>query len=297
MTNKQRIAYSACAVLWGTSFFTIRYAQFGEGAFPPIPLGALRFSLAFLLVVALRIFFPSLAGTTRRRDVILLGTLGVLNGIGIALLCTAENTISSGAAAILTSLSVVLVAVYAALRKCTKNSIQAVIAALMGVFGVYLLFKDQSHASLHGIWLMVVYAAIIALFNQGVKQFGSSSSNLDVLLLVFGPMAVTLWLINLLMGWQPLPVVRLTPSLVLVYMATCTTVLPYLLYAGLMKALSTVQVISMNLAMPAVALVCDFFWEREARIGKAGYFGAALITAAIFACLRHQEAKTVAATK
>src|SRR5690606_708984 len=107
------LALATVYLVWGSTYLGIRFAL--EGGFPPFLLGGLRFVLAGALLFA----FLRLRGTPaptpgQWRNAAVLGLLLVLLGNG--LVNVAEQTVSSGMAAVAVAAEPIWIGLFAALR-------------------------------------------------------------------------------------------------------------------------------------------------------------------------------------
>lgn len=91
------VALGIVYVVWGSTYLGIRFAL--EGGYPPLLMAALRFLVAGALLYAV-LRLRGVAAPTARQwpSLLLMGTL--LLGLGNGLVCVAEQTVSSGLAAV-----------------------------------------------------------------------------------------------------------------------------------------------------------------------------------------------------
>jgi drug/metabolite transporter (DMT)-like permease len=100
-------------LVWGSTYLGIRFAL--EGGYPPLLMGGVRFIVAGLLVFAVLRWRGVPAPTPRQwRNATFMGTL--LLGGGNGLVCIAQQTVSSGLAAIAVASAPLWMAVFLVLR-------------------------------------------------------------------------------------------------------------------------------------------------------------------------------------
>ncbi len=91
------VALSIVYVIWGSTYLGIRLAL--EGGFPPLLMGGLRFLAAGSLLYAMLRLRRVVAPTPRQwRDLAFMGLL--LLGLGNGMVCIAQQSVSSGLAAV-----------------------------------------------------------------------------------------------------------------------------------------------------------------------------------------------------
>lgn len=91
------VALAIVYVIWGSTYLGIRFAL--EGGFPPLLMGGLRFLVAGSLLYAVLRWRGVVAPTRRQwRDLAFMGLL--LLGLGNGMVCIAQQSVSSGLAAV-----------------------------------------------------------------------------------------------------------------------------------------------------------------------------------------------------
>ena len=107
------LALAAVYVVWGSTYLAIRFAL--EGGWPPLLMGGLRFIASGLVLYAV-LRWRGLAAPTlaQWRNAAFMGVL--LLGMGNGLVCIAEQTVSSGLAAVAVASVPLWMALFAALR-------------------------------------------------------------------------------------------------------------------------------------------------------------------------------------
>ena len=135
------IAYAIVYVVWGSTYFSIRVAL--QGGFPPMLLGAFRFLLAGVLLLA----WCALKGEKLfiLKNVLNAAVSGVLLlFVGIGIVIWVEQTLPSAMAAILVSAAPIwfVLLEYPKWSENLRNK-WTITGLIIGFFGVILLFAEQ----------------------------------------------------------------------------------------------------------------------------------------------------------
>lgn len=150
------VALALVYVVWGSTYLAIRFAL--EGGFPPLLMAGSRFLLAgALMYVVLRLRG---AAAPSRQQWGLSAVMGVaLLGLGNGLVCIAEQTVSSGLAAVAIASVPLWIGLFSALRGERPSRIEWV-GLLIGFAGVAWLNAGSGalRASLPGMLALIVAA-------------------------------------------------------------------------------------------------------------------------------------------
>ncbi len=134
------LALAVVYLVWGSTYLAIRFAL--EGGWPPLLMAGLRFVAAgSILYAVLRLRGTPAPTRAQWRNSAFVGVL--LLGIGNGLVCVAEQTVSSGLAAVAVSSVPLWMALFAALRGERPRRLEAVGLAL-GFAGVVWLNAGSS---------------------------------------------------------------------------------------------------------------------------------------------------------
>src|SRR5690606_21511342 len=107
------LALSAVYVVWGSTYLAIRFAL--EGGWPPLLMGGVRFLVSgSFLYVLLRLRGMPAPTRGQWRNAAFVGVL--LLAVGNGLVCVAEQTVSSGLAAVAVASMPLWMALFAAMR-------------------------------------------------------------------------------------------------------------------------------------------------------------------------------------
>jgi drug/metabolite transporter (DMT)-like permease len=106
-------ALAAVYLVWGSTYLGIRFAL--EGGYPPLLMAGMRFLVAGgLLYGVLRARGVAAPSRAQWRDIAIMGTL--LLGLGNGMVCIAQQTVSSGLAAVAVASCPLWMGLFAALR-------------------------------------------------------------------------------------------------------------------------------------------------------------------------------------
>ena len=107
------LALAAVYLIWGSTYLAIRFAL--KGGWPPLLMGGLRFLFAgALLYAALRLRGVAAPTPVQWRSMAFMGAL--LLGLGNGMVCIAEQTVSSGLAAVAVASAPLWMSLFAAMR-------------------------------------------------------------------------------------------------------------------------------------------------------------------------------------
>ncbi len=150
------LALAAVYLIWGSTYLAIRFAL--EGGWPPLLMGGLRFLLSGTLLYAV-LRLRGVAAPTRAqwRNVAFMGLL--LLAVGNGLVCIAEQTVSSGLAAVAVASVPLWMALFAALRGEHPRRIEW-IGLGIGFIGVAWLNAGSSLTATPGGLVALLVAAI-----------------------------------------------------------------------------------------------------------------------------------------
>ncbi len=149
------LALAAVYLIWGSTYLAIRYAL--EGGFPPFLLGGVRFLIAGALMYAvLRWRGVPAPGRAQWGNAAVMGVLLLLFGNGMVNL--AEQTVSSGMAAVAVASAPLWMGIFSAIRGQQPNRMEW-LGLGIGFIGVLWLNLDSSlSASMVGLVALLVAA-------------------------------------------------------------------------------------------------------------------------------------------
>ena len=146
------IALAAVYVIWGSTYLAIRYALVG---FPPYLLGGIRFLIAGgIMLVVLRARGEALPTRPQWRNAAIMGLL--LLGLGNGLVNVAEQSVSSGLAAVAVASAPIWMALFARARGDHPSRLEWLGVAIGFVGVVWLNAGSSLRASPYGLVALLV---------------------------------------------------------------------------------------------------------------------------------------------
>lgn len=285
------IAYVACALVWGTTWYAIRVC-IGPGGWPPFLSAAVRFTLAAaILAVALALGL----GKPRpdRRAVRWLAVAGLLNAVGYALVYEAEREIAGGVAAVLYGTMPLITATIAGVTRTERLRPSAVAGALVGLAGIAVIFRDRMSVSAGqalGVVMVLGSVTCASTFSVILKRHASRSSAFANTAVFFPTTAAGLWLLTAALERQPPPSpLPFAPTAALVYLAVLGSVVTFGAYFYLVRHVSLATVTTLVLLEPVVALFVDALFERRAEASALTYAGAAITASGVLVTILFGE--------
>jgi drug/metabolite transporter (DMT)-like permease len=280
------LAYCTCALVWGTTWFTVRVC-IGPGGYPTIEAAALRFTLATLILApwALRL-------RSRPRGVGQWGWLvvaGILDAAGYALVYLGEERVPGGLAAVLFATQPLVMATLLTITGMERIRPTDVVGAFVSLAGVALIFADRVDVSAHqAVGVALVLGSMLAstLYAMVLKRHAEGLHAVVSTAIFIGVTAVVLWIAVLVRGdvhvpWPP-PV---APTMALVYLAVMGSVVTFVTYIWLIGHVKLMTVGTLSFVLPVIALVMDALFEREIRLEPRAYVGIAITLAGLLVSL------------
>jgi len=279
------VAYLACALIWGTTWFAIRVC-IGEGAYPTLAALALRFVIAF--VVLLPLALRARPWPTGKAWLYLV-LAGVLDAAAYLLVYLGEERVSGGLAAVVYGTQPLILALLLQVFRIESISGRHVAGAVLSIGGVAVLFLDRLHVSTSqafGIVLVLGSVLLATMYSMVMKR--QSTGGLVATTIFIGVTALVLSAIAVAAGepipWPP-PV---APTVALLYLALIGSVAAFLFYFWLLERTSLMVTSTLVFVFPLVALVTDALFEREIALGGRAYLGAAITLAGLAVTLRRK---------
>ncbi len=265
-------AFLIVYIVWGSTYYFIAKALVG---FPPFILGALRFTMAGLLLLA----WCKLNGQKifDRKNIVNSGVSGILMlGVGTGSVFWVEQFISSGLVAIIVSSTAIwFVVLDKKLWKQNFNSKLTVTGLIVGFLGVILLFWDQlsgfevgqDKRTIIGMILLMLcpisWAAgsLYAKYHSSKNDNGSVSTSWQMLIsgLAFVPASIISGeTVNFDFGAVPN-----SAWWSMAYLITFGSLLAYSAYVWLLKVRPATQVSTYAYVNPVVAVLLGVFLNNE----------------------------------
>jgi drug/metabolite transporter (DMT)-like permease len=274
------LAYAACALIWGTTWFAIRLCIGGSEGYPPFASAAIRFLLAAAILYGLRALGWAGQPPRDRRQRRWVAFSGVLCGLGYGLVYAGETHISGGLAAVIFGTLPLVTAVVTQVTGAERNSLVSLGGFAVALTGIAVIYRDRMSSAVGqaaGVALVFASVCVCAVYNLLLKRHTRESDPLATNSIFLGTAGLSLTLFAAVFehrwpAWPP----PLTPTLALLYLTVMGSVVTFALYFFLIRRLSLSAVSTLVLIEPILALAIDTAWERQVRLGPSAYLGAAL---------------------
>lgn len=267
------VAYFLIYVVWGSTYYFIGVALHG---FPPFLLGALRFSAAGLILLAVcslrgeRVFRPGLVRRSAVSGIVLLF-------VDMAVVMLAQRYVSSSLVAIVASSTAIWIMVFdVPMWKRNFHNAATIGGILLGFAGVGLLYAEQLGAvsemhrhNEYGILLLIggciswalgtLYAKYRSSKEENVNAFAGSAWQMLFASLMF-------WIFAWVSGdvadtdFSSIPT---TAWLSLGYLIVFGSLLAYSAYVWLLKVRPATEVATHAYVNPVVAVIIGSGWGGE----------------------------------
>lgn len=277
-------AYLACALIWGTTWFAIRVC-IAPGAYPTLAALALRFAIAFVLMLPIAL---AARPWPRGSAWFYLVLAGVLDAIAYTLVYIGEERVPGGLAAVVYGTQPLILALLLQVFRVESISRRHIVGALISIAGVAVLFLDRldvSRAQAVGVALVVGSVVASTCYSMVMKSQRAGMAPTSVFI---GVTALVLGIVALVtrtpIPWPP----PLVPTLALVYLAVIGTVVAFMLYFWLLDRTSLLITSTLVFVFPLVALATDALFEREIALTPRAYLGAAVTLAGLAVSLRRR---------
>jgi len=269
--------YALVCLIWGSTWLAIK---FGLEGVPPFLGAGLRFTLAGAIMWVLVLFSglsPRLTPRGRRAAV----SAGVLGfAVCYALVYWAETRVSSGLVAVLCAVAPLVTALLTAFVARTETLSRGKAAGIaIGIAGVVLLFRPQEGvASADTMGLLAAFVSSVGAAGNLVAQSLWSKQDDARVLNAWSMSLGAGLLLGLSFCVERGSVVAWTPANVgaIFYLAILGTVVAFLSYYKLIRALPATQVSMITLIFPVVAVLLGRLVLGERLAGNA-VLGIALI--------------------
>jgi drug/metabolite transporter (DMT)-like permease len=267
------LAYLACALIWGTTWFAIRVSI---AEYPTFVALALRFALAAAILLPLA---ARARPWPRGRVWGWLVLSGVLDAIGYLLVYLGEERVPGAVAAVVYGTQPLILALLLTALRIEGLTRRHVIGAVISIAGVIVLFLDRLDVSANqavGVALVLGSVLTATLYSTIMKQKAAGQNGLIATTIFLTVTAVVLGVVAICAGdaipW-PLPV---GPTLALVYLAVVGSVTAFLLYFWLLERTGLVVTSTLVFVFPLVAIATDALFEHELPLTARAYVGAGI---------------------
>ncbi len=286
------LAYLACALIWGTSWYGIRVC-IGEGGYPTFLAAALRFVLAGAILCAICAVGFGRPGPSSRRAWAWTIVAGLLNGVGYTLVYLAEERITGGLSAVLYGTYPILLAGIGTATGVERPTARALIGALIALGGIAVIFADRldsSPAQSAGVAMVLGSVLLCTFYNLIFKRHAQDQHPIATTTIFLSATAAVLVVVTLLTGPTTLPTpLPLSPTLALLYLGLFGSVIAFGCHIFLVKRVSLMTLSTLVFVHPLVALSADALFESQ-RLSPRTWLGVGItftgIVASVFALPR-----------
>jgi len=277
-------AYALCALIWGTTWFAIRVC-IADGGFPTLAAAALRFAIAFAVLLPMALRRPWPRGSTWAYLVL----AGLLDACAYSFVYLGEERVPGGLAAVVYGTQPLILALMLQMFRIERIARRHVIGALISLAGVGLLFLDRLDVSAsQAFGVVLVIGSVIAATGYSMVMKKQTTSGIVPTTIFLGVTAIAIGVVALVahstVPWPP----PLVPTLALLYLALVGTVVAFLAYFWLLDSTSLLVTSTLVFVFPLVALATDAAFERAITLGPRAYAGAAVTLAGLAVSLRRR---------
>jgi drug/metabolite transporter (DMT)-like permease len=295
LTKRQIILFIIPAIIWGSTWYVIKFQL---GTVDPLLSVAYRFILAGLILFGICI----VTGKRMRfslHEHFLMFLLGFsLFGLNYWFVYMAETGLTSGVVAVIFSLIIFFNIFFNVVLLKGKIKKDVVFAAILGVIGTILLFKNELKSfSLNSediIVLLFCFGGLISASLGNIISAYKQKKNIPVMQSnAFGMLygGVSMFLIVLILGKPVTFDFSVSYSLSLVYLAVFGSVVAFSIYLKLLGEIGPDRSVYNALITPAIAMVISTIFE-DYRWNIFAFAGIAFLFAGNFIVLRFKTQKS-----
>ena len=297
MTTRQYILFALPALIWGSTWFAIKF-QLGE--VDPLVSVSYRFILAGLLLI----IFSHVSGKRMKfslREHFLMFLLGLsLFGINYWFVYEAETMLTSGVVAVIFSLIIFFNIFFNAILLKGKIKADVIFAAILGVSGTALLFKNEWNnfnlASGNAVVFLLCLGGLVFASLGNILSAYKQRRNIPVLQAnAFGMLygGISMFLIVLVTG-KPISFdTSLSYSVSLVYLTLFGSIVAFSSYLKLLGEIGPDRSVYVTLITPAIALLISTFFEGY-RWDLYAFMGLVLLFSGNILAVRFKSKKATA---
>lgn len=295
MTRRQIILFIIPAIIWGSTWYVIKFQL---GTVDPLVSVSYRFILAGLIL-----FTICIATGKRMRfslhEHFLMFLLGFsLFGLNYWFVYMAETALTSGVVAVIFSLIIFFNIFFNVILLKGKIKKDVVFAAILGVIGTILLFKNELKSfSLNSediIVLLFCFGGLISASLGNIISAYKQKKNIPVLQSnAFGMLygGVSMFLIVLILRKPVTFDFSIQYSMSLVYLAVFGSIVAFSIYLKLLGEIGPDRSVYNALITPAIAMVISTIFEGY-RWNIFAFAGIAFLFAGNFIVLRFKTQKS-----
>jgi len=278
--SKVILAYTACALIWGTTWYAIRVC-IGPQGYPTFPAAALRFTISSLVLAVVWFFYRKQIKQPTTRELFWITLAGLLSGVAYGLLYSAEEKIAGGLAAVLSATAPLIAAIMAMMTRTERLCKTTIYGSLVALVGVATVFHDRmqvSTAQASAVGILLFNAFLNSSSNVAMKHNAQQTAALASNTIFFLAAATTLWFTAVAAGDcsipSPLPVV---PTIALIYLTLFGTLVAFACFFYLLRSTRLSNAMTLAFVTPIIALIVDAFWERNVTLTMESYVGIGIV--------------------
>lgn len=280
MSRAVVVAYLACALIWGTTWYAIRVC-IGPGGFPTLLALALRFALAALVLLPLALRTRSRPSGATWAWLVL---AGILDAGGYLLVYLGEERVSGAVAAVVYGTQPLILALGLTAVRLERLTREHVLGAVISLGGVVVLFLDRLDVSARqaaGLAMVVGSVVVSTTYSMILKRHAGRVHTVVATTIFIAVTALVVGVVALIAGepvpWPP----PAGPTAALVYLALVGSVIAFLAYFWLLERTTLLVTSTLVFVYPLVAIAVDALFERELPLGPRAYVGAAITLAGL----------------
>ena len=297
MTNRQYILFAIPAIIWGSTWYAIKFQL---GIVDPLLSVAFRFLLAGIILISFCIVTGrSLKFSLKEHLLILLFGL-IMFGFNYWFVYEAETTLTSGVVAVIFSLIIVFNIIFNAILLKGKIKQELVLAALLGIIGTALLFKNELSSFTFGskdvILLLICFGGIITASLGNILSAYKQRRKIPVIQanafgMLYGGLAM--FIIVILLN-KPITFDNSAKYISsLFYLAVVGSIIAFSTYLKLLGEIGPDHSVYVAVITPAIAIVISTIFENY-KWDLFAFAGIFLLFSGNFLALRLRKQKSVA---
>lgn len=276
MTTKQYILFTIPALIWGSTWYVIKF-QLGE--VDPLLSVAYRFILAGLILISFCIVTKRTLKFSPKEH-FLTFLLGLsLFGINYWFVYESETILTSGVVAVIFSLIIFFNIFFNAVLLKGKVKPDVIVAAILGVSGTFLLFKEELGTfSLNNkdsfVFLLCLGGLVTASLGNILSAYKQKKKIPVIQSNAFGMLygGISMFILVLILDKPVVFENSINYILSLIYLAVFGSVIAFSTYLKLLGEIGPDRSIYIALITPAIAMGIstifeDFHWNAFAILG------------------------------
>jgi drug/metabolite transporter (DMT)-like permease len=267
------VAYLACALIWGTTWYAIRASI---AAYPTYVALALRFAIAAALLLPMA---ARARPWPRGRVWGWLVVAGVLDAAGYLLVYLGEERVPGAVAAVVYGTQPLVLALLLTVARIERLTRRHFVGAAISIGGVVVLFLDRLSLSSHqaaGVAMVGGSVVVATMYSMIMKQKAAGENGLVATTIFLAITALVLGGDRHAAGdpvpWPP----PAGATLALVYLAVVGSVVAFRVYFWLLGRTGLQVTSTLVFVFPLVALIVDALFERALPLTPRTYLGAAI---------------------